>query len=430
MGGVDLDRPAVCRQHRLLSEMAHARAARSPGRSRIWFQLAGSHAQQRRLARTVWAGHHQPTAAGEQERHRLGQPPGDPDVVDSQEDPGRCGQIGEPEDLRRLWDQDGMGVERGLVPVHALHEPAGAGRTPVLVGALLRAPARDEAALRGGEVVVPPGMLCPLAFVLRLPPFPLCQASHLAGGITAAIDPRAVVGCRVEVDDGLGKVGQQSPIVGADDDTPAAHPELRRQELKPAAVQVVGALVEQHDVVVGAEETCQADPVPLPDGEISQRSDRVGLRVEGFERDPDAPLGVPRVERPASSSARMLLGRPVPAVGESAGGAVECRECGQRLGYHVHDSLSHGPSVGSVHLLFGESDHPGVTDGSIVGQQRASEDVQEGGLASPFSPTIAMRDDGVTARSTRFRTRVAPRVTATSEAVSWGGGGQECGGSG
>ncbi len=37
----------------------------------------------------------------------------------------------------------------------------------------------------------------------------------------------------------------------------------------------------------------------------------------------------------------------------------------------------------------------------------------------PFSPMIAIRELGVTVRFTWFSTRVAPRITETSVAMSW-----------
>ena len=59
---------------------------------------------------------------------------------------------------------------------------------------------------------------------------------------------------------------------------------------------MVRRLVEQQEIVVGAEQTRQAHPVPLPDGEVVQSAGGIGFGVERFQRDLHPPFGVPRIE--------------------------------------------------------------------------------------------------------------------------------------
>ena len=81
-------------------------------------------------------------------------------MIDAEENrASSCGEVGEPEELRRFRHGDGVGFECFLASVHVLHKPAGPGSAPMLVGALLWSPPRDEPVLRSAETVLQPGMV-------------------------------------------------------------------------------------------------------------------------------------------------------------------------------------------------------------------------------------------------------------------------------
>jgi hypothetical protein len=181
--------------------------------------------------------------------------------------------------------------------MHVLHEPARAGGTPVLVGALLRPPSRDESVLRSAETVLQPGMLGLLAVVVLFPAFPLGQASLPVPGIAVPVHARAIIRRGVEVDDGLRNVGQQRAIVADDDDTAVPRLGAARSRTRAASVEVVGGLIEQEEVVDRRPGGTPAHPITLSHREVCEKPGRVGFRVERFERDLHAPFGIPRIER-------------------------------------------------------------------------------------------------------------------------------------
>ena len=58
---------------------------------------------------------------------------------------------------------------------------------------------------------------------------------------------------------------------------------------------MVRRLVEQQEIVIGAEQARKAHAVPLPDGEVVQSAGGIGFGVERFQRDLHPPFGVPRI---------------------------------------------------------------------------------------------------------------------------------------
>ena len=88
-------------------------------------------------------------------------------------------------------------------------------------------------------------MLLLLAVVLLLPAFPLGHAPFSVSRVPVAVDAGAIIRCRIEVDHRLRNVREQRAIVADDDDTTVARVELHGQEIKSAAVEVIGGLVQQ-----------------------------------------------------------------------------------------------------------------------------------------------------------------------------------------
>ena len=189
-----------------------------------------------------------------------------------------------------------MRFERLLTSVHALHQTARASRTTVLVRTLLRPPPRHEPVLRSTQAVLQPCVLELLALVFLFPTLPFGGAPFSIPVIAVAIHARAIIRCRIEVDDRLGDVGQERSIVTDDDDTATARFELCGQEIEPTAVEMIGGLVEQEKVVIGTEKARQSHPVPLTHREICEKSVHVSLRFERSERDLNATLGIPCID--------------------------------------------------------------------------------------------------------------------------------------
>ena len=83
----------------------------------------------------------------------------------------------------------------------------------------------------------------------------------------------------------------------ADDDNPAtAGAELGRQEVEPIAVEVIGWLIQQDEVMVCAEEAGEAHSIPLTHRERRELTGWVRLRSESFKRNLHTPLSVPGIK--------------------------------------------------------------------------------------------------------------------------------------
>src|SRR5699024_10840298 len=93
----------------------------------------------------------------------------------------------------RFGDRDGVGVERGLAPMDALHEAAGPRRPLMLARSLVGAPTRDLPVLGGAEIVVEPGAFGLLAGELLLPALAFGPAACEVTVDTAAVDARRAI---------------------------------------------------------------------------------------------------------------------------------------------------------------------------------------------------------------------------------------------
>lgn len=152
---------------------------------------------------------------------------------------------------------------------------------------------------------------------------------------------------------------------------------------------MVGGLIKQEKVVIGAQKARQPYPITLSHREVCEKPDRVRLRVERFERDLHAPFGIPRIERFGMfQRGRVLLLRPVRVVRESESGGVECLQRGQRFGDRLRDRLSNSSTVSGGHLLLGNTDRADALDCSGVRGQDASEHLQE----RRFPPPVLAHD--------------------------------------
>ena len=180
-----------------------------------------------------------------------------------------------------------------------------------------------------------------------------------------------------------------------DHDTAIAGSDLGGQELEAAAVEMIGRFIEQQEVVVGAEKAGQAHTVTLPDRQLSEQAGHVGLRVEGFECDLNAPLSIPGVERFSMLQRRRILcGGGVGAISERVAGSIQPRQCGEGFGDRIGDGLSDSAMVGGIHLLLRQANRADSLHRATVGSERTGEHMQQGRFASSVLPDHCDARDG------------------------------------
>src|SRR5690606_36238489 len=106
---------------------------------------------------------------------------------------GPRGQVWEPELQWWLGHRHRVCFELFLTSMHALDQPAGTGRTAVLVSPFLRTPPGDEPILCRAEAVLQAGMLRLLPVVLLFPAFPLGLSALAISGVPVAIYPHSII---------------------------------------------------------------------------------------------------------------------------------------------------------------------------------------------------------------------------------------------
>jgi hypothetical protein len=145
------------------------------------------------------------------------------------------------------------------------------------------------------------------------------------------------------------------------------------QEVEPGLVQVIGRLVQQQEVVAGAEQAGEPDPVALPHRHGVQRPVPVGDGAEGLQRDLHPAVGVPGVQR-LGRVERLLIGLLVEVRLQGGERGVGGREV-------AVDDVADGPVV-RRHLLLGDAQRAGEADLADVRRQGPGEHVQQGGFAA------------------------------------------------
>lgn len=276
-----------------------------------------------------------------------------------------------------------MRLERVLLPVQGLHDARRAGLTLVLAGPLVRPPAGGEPIAGLRHRVLQPSVLGLLLLVLLLPLLPLATPRLLPGVISAGVEPRLRVVGRVEVEEPVGDVAQQGPVVADDRETAVVLVEPAGQEVQAVGVEVVGRLVEQQHVVPRAEQTRQAHPIALPHRQRRQGAVAVGTGVKGLQCHVDAAFGVPRVE-PGGRVERggvAVLGARI-ASGQGEGRLVQRGQGGKRRGQRLGREGADRLAVAGGQLLAGQADRAGPLHGAVVRRDQPGEDVQQRRLAA------------------------------------------------
>ena len=126
---------------------------------------------------------------------------------------------------------------------------------------------------RGDQVGLLVGEL--LVGLARVPPG---DRALLQEGVVAAVVDRDLVLGQVELDDPGDAAGQELPVVGDQHDAAAQAAHERLQALEAGEVEVVGGLVEQHDVEAAEQQRGQRRPGRLAAGQ--RRHQGVGADVE------------------------------------------------------------------------------------------------------------------------------------------------------
>ena len=105
--------------------------------------------------------------------------------------------------------------------------------------------------------------------------------------------------------------------------------------------------------------------------------------MQRTERDVDAAVGVPGVERLGDRERRGVAVAGTGGVpGEGGRGVVERRQCGPGGDELAFDEIADGLAVGGGHLLVGDAEGADPVHRAPVGFRRAGEDGQQRGLAA------------------------------------------------
>ncbi len=274
--------------------------------------------------------------------------------------------------LARLVHLDELGDARLHLP-HLLRLLLGgldAGLAPdlVVVGVLLdrvahalRAPlaldpgAPDEVGLLLGELVV--GLA---GVTTRHRPL-------LQEGVVAAVVHGHLVLREVELDDAGRAAGQELPVVGDQHHAAAQAADERFEALEPGQVEVVGRLVEQHDVEAAQQECRQRRPRRLPPGQRGHGGVRANVETELGQR-----RGDPLVQVGGTAGQPVVQRDGVGVVGTGHFGA-------ERRGGRLHGlgGLGRAGTAGEV------AGHGLAGDPLVLLGQPADERVRRGGRDRP-----------------------------------------------
>ena len=217
--------------------------------------------------------------------------------------------------------------------------------------------------------------------------------ARLEVGVPAAREERRGAGVLVDLDDRGDDPRQEGPVVRDHDEAAASPLQEGLEAFEAVEVEVVGGLVEQHDVVARQQERREGDPGRLAPGE----GRHLEREQRGLEAEVGGDRGAARLEVGAAEGEVVLERERVPVVGARA--AV-----GERLGRGAERGLGLGHAglageegrdglAGEPLALLGE-----VADGRLrrrgrdlagVGRLEAGEDPEQGRLADAVRPDDA-----------------------------------------
>ena len=390
-------------------------------RAGVGRELAGQHAQQRRLPGPVRAAQQQAPARGEPDRRvgRLGHATAYGDSGGVEQDRVarvRCIGRGERQRLRRSRPA----LAPDLVDA-ALEQP---NRTPrsALASVLGRALAGLPVARSRGASGTQPLREHALGVETRgMPSAPLAQrprARLAVGGKASTEQGAAGAECRVEVEDRCRDRVEQPAIVRHEHNDPRKLHQPPHKPVQRAVVEVVARLIQQQ--AAGRVSQCAGEPqaVALADREAGKRLSGVEVRIESVQRRLESPLGVPRA-KPLGVRERgcVALAGALCARGEARGSDAERGQRVARRSQRLCPHRSDRRPGRRVHLLLDE----GATLGrpahvAAVGHEPACEQPQQRPLPAPLSPITARRCPAVTVSETPSSTAPSPNPLHRSRA--------------
>ena len=192
----------------------------------------------------------------------------------------------------------------------------------------------------------------------------------------------------VELEDPLGDVVEEVPVVGDRQDGARVALEVALQPLHRLGVEVVGGLVEEQQVGLLEQQLAERDPAALTTREVVD--ERVGRRAaQRVHRLLEAAVEVPHVGRVELALQGTGLVVELVEVGvRLAHGHVELVEPGHlalELADGLLDVLEDGPALGQRRLLLEHADgRVGVLDGvAVVGVLEPGHDLEQRRLAGP-----------------------------------------------
>ncbi|MDF2584620.1 MAG: hypothetical protein K0R33_3263, partial [Mycobacterium sp.] len=225
---------------------------------------------------------------------------------------------------------------------------------------------------------------------------PAVDGALLQVAVVTATEDRGGVLCEIQFQHPGHAARQELPVMAHQHHTAAQLTDEALQPGQTVEIQVIGRLVEQHDVEAGQQQCGQPDPRGLPTRQRGHRG-RVGPHRPGIQTQVGEHGGQPLLQ------VRRAGGQPVIESGGIGVGVGGCR-IRQRLGRRLHglgrrgaagapgdvtgDGLARDPFV-----LLGQPPDEGVgggdADGAAEWLQGAGQNPQQCALARPVGPDDA-----------------------------------------
>ena len=151
--------------------------------------------------------------------------------------------------------------------MHALHEAGGPSCALMFPCPFAWTPSTDETILCSSEILTQSCRLHLLSLVVLLPSRALTFAARPVARVSVAVHAGAAIRCRVEREDVLRDVGQKCAVVADHNHPSGSGTEPLGEVVESYAVEVVGGLIEQQEVI-GSPRAGMPD---APDSVVRQR---------------------------------------------------------------------------------------------------------------------------------------------------------------
>ena len=203
---------------------------------------------------------------------------------------------------------------------------------------------------------------------------------------------------------------EKRPVVGDDDESAAAAVQEVLQPFEAVEVEVVGGLVQEHDVEPGQQERRESHPRRLTAGKLRHAESQQRRRESEVGTDGPSPC----LEIRAAEGEVPFECGPVPGVGSRLGVGQRARRP-VKSGFCLGNSCAPREVLGKRLSLDGFAFLCQVAHGRGRGQERhatlvglveAREDPQQRGLADAIGPENAQSRPGADRKAHRFQDRL------------------------